>query len=107
VISNLMIGSIIIGVAVEDTIHFMHRFRREFDRCGDARLAVELTLETTGLALLFTSLVLAAGFFTFAGAYLGNMFHFGVLSGAAILTAFAANIAIAPALATLLSESSR
>jgi predicted RND superfamily exporter protein len=105
--SNLMIGSIIIGVAVDDTIHFMHRFRREFDRCGDARLAVELTLETTGLALLFTSLVLAAGFFTFAGAYMGNMFHFGVLSGAAILIAFAANIAIAPALAALLSRSNR
>ena len=69
--------------------------------------AVGLTLETTGLALLFTSLVLAAGFLTFAGGYMGNVFHFGVIWGAVILFAFGGNIAIALALAALLSESGR
>jgi predicted RND superfamily exporter protein len=54
----LLIGGVVIGLAVDDTIHFMYKFNRYFEESGDARWAVHETLVTTGSALLFTSLVL-------------------------------------------------
>ncbi len=62
---TMLIGSIAIGVAVDDTIHFMHHFRRNFEELGDARQAVHETLMGTGRALLITSLALSSGFFVF------------------------------------------
>ena len=55
---TMMIGSIAMGLAVDDTIHFIHGFRRDYAKLGDARAAVRETLETTGRALLVTSTVL-------------------------------------------------
>ena len=102
-----MIGSIIIGVAVDDTIHFMHQFESEFTKTSDAQKAIESTLQTTGMALLFTSLVLSGGFLTFAGAYMSNMFYFGVLSAGAIAVAFIANITLSPAIVAVLNRTTR
>jgi predicted RND superfamily exporter protein len=98
---SMMVGAIVIGLAVDDTIHFMHNFRRYYERSGDARAAIQQTLETTGRALLVTSLVLAAGFFTYTGAYLHNTRTFGLLAGGAILVAFLANVIVAPSLMML------
>ena len=98
---TLLIGSIAIGLAVDDTIHFMHNFRRYYERSGDVRLAVRETLESTGQALLFTSLVLSTGFFIFTFAALSNLFYFGFLTGLAIVLAFLADVILAPALLAL------
>ena len=98
---TMMVGAIVIGLAVDDTIHFMHNFRRYYEQTGDPREAIHRTLATTGRALLVTSLVLAAGFFTFAGAYMKSVQVFGLLSGAAVLMAFLANVVLAPALMVL------
>jgi predicted RND superfamily exporter protein len=78
---TLMVGSIAIGLAVDDTIHFMHNFRRYHERSGDVREAVRETLRTTGQALLFTSLVLSTGFFLFGLASMENLVAFGMLTG--------------------------
>ncbi len=102
---TLMVGSIALGLAVDDTIHFMHNFRRAFSRLGDAPAAVKATLESTGQALLFTSLVLASGFFIYMFASMKNLFYFGLLTGVAISVAFLANVTLAPALVTLLARS--
>lgn len=98
---TLLIGSIAIGLAVDDTIHFMHNFRRYYERSGDVRFAVRETLGSTGQALLFTSLVLSTGFFIFTFAALSNLFYFGFLTGLAIVMAFLADVILAPALLAL------
>ena len=98
---SMMVGAIVIGLAVDDTIHFMHNFRRYYERSGDARAAIRQTLETAGRALLVTSLVLAAGFFTYTGGYLSNTRTFGLLAGGSILVAFLANVILAPSLMML------
>lgn len=98
---TLLIGSIAIGLAVDDTIHFMHHFRRHYDDHHDARRAVRETLETTGRALLTTSIVLSLAFFTYTMATLTNLALFGLLTGLTIVVAFAADIAVAPALMAL------
>jgi predicted RND superfamily exporter protein len=99
--SSLLIGCIIIGLAVDDTIHFMHKFHRYFVETADARLAVRRTLETTGAALLFTSLVLASGFSVMMLAYMDNAAEFGMLASFATVAAFFADILISPALMML------
>jgi predicted RND superfamily exporter protein len=100
--SSIMVGSIIIGLAVDDTIHFLHRFRLEFELTGDTRRAVRETLRTTGTALFFTSLVLTTGFATMAGlGTMQNTIRFGYLSALGIAIAFVANILLTPALVAL------
>jgi predicted RND superfamily exporter protein len=98
---TLLIGSIAIGLAVDDTIHFMHHFRIRYDIHYDARLAVRETLQTTGRALLTTSIVLSLAFFTYLFASLTNLALFGLLTGFTIVTAFVADIGVAPALMEL------
>jgi predicted RND superfamily exporter protein len=94
---TLLIGSVAIGLAVDDTIHFTHNFRRYHERSGDARQAIRETLQTTGQALLFTTLVLCASF-------LRSTFNFGILTGFALAVAFLANVTLGPALMTLITS---
>jgi predicted RND superfamily exporter protein len=98
---TLMIGSIAIGLAVDDTIHFMHNFRKYHERSGDVRRAVRETLQTTGHAMLVTSVVLSLSFFMFTLASLQNLVIFGLLTGFTIITAFVSDVTIAPALMAL------
>jgi predicted RND superfamily exporter protein len=103
-VSTLLIGGIVIGIAVDDTIHFMHKFNRYYEATGDARLAVHHTLTTTGTALLFTSLVLGFGFAVFTAAYLTNIRWFGLLASFATVVAFLADIIVGPALMVLVTR---
>jgi predicted RND superfamily exporter protein len=98
---TLLIGSIAIGLAVDDTIHFMHNFRKLYEATGDVRHAVRETLRTTGHALLVTSIVLSLAFFVYMFASLENLFYFGLLTGFTIITAFVADVTVSPALMTL------
>jgi predicted RND superfamily exporter protein len=101
---TMMIGSIAIGLAVDDTIHFIHGFRRDFSECGDARLAVKMTLETTGRALLVTSVVLSSGFLVFVLSDMQNLFYFGLLTSFTIVSAFVIDILVTPALIVLVTS---
>jgi len=101
---TLMVGSVALGLAVDDTIHFMHNFRRAYSRTGDSRSAVRTTLESTGQALLFTSLVISAGFLVYMFASMKNLYFFGLLTAIAIAVAFLANVTLAPALVTLVAR---
>ncbi len=102
--STLLIGCVLIGLVVDDTIHFMHKFQRYYEGSGDAHEAVRLTLETTGSALLFTSVVLAAGWLVLIVSYMQNVMNFGRLAFFATTVAFLADILIAPAMMVLVSR---
>jgi predicted RND superfamily exporter protein len=97
-LSSLMVGCIIIGLAVDDTIHFMHGFSRYYRQTGDVDDAVRQTLETTGMAMLFTSLVLSAGFLCNLASYMKSGADFGVIAAFATMTAFLADVLVMPAL---------
>jgi len=97
--SNIIIGSVLIGLAVDDTIHFMQTFQQYHLETGDTVLSVRNTLTTTGSAMLFTSIVLTTGFAIMgAVATMHNTIDFGFLTAFGITTAFLADIIIAPAL---------
>ncbi|MDH4225259.1 MAG: efflux RND transporter permease subunit [Deltaproteobacteria bacterium] len=100
---NMMIGSIAIGLAVDDTIHFLHNFRRYYHQTHDAKQAVHMTLATAGRAMLFTSLVLVTGFFIYTFSSMNNLFYFGWLTGITLAIALLADIQLSPALMTLVT----
>ena len=102
--STIMVGGIAIGLAVDDTVHFMHNFRRYHDKCGDAREAVRRTLTTSGRAMLFTTIILAAGFFILLLAELKSTFNFGLITGFTICMALVADFLLAPAMMVLLTK---
>ena len=102
---TMLIGSIAIGLAVDDTIHFMHNYRRYHHDTKDVREAVRNTLLTTGRAMLVTSVVLSSGFFLYMFSTLSNLFYFGLLTGFAIIVALLADLFLAPALMAQLHRS--
>lgn len=100
--STLLLGCVILGLAVDDTIHFMYTLRREVMRGPDVRTAIHRTLGTTGSALLCTTAVLTLGFLVAVFAYLNNVSTFGILAAGATGSAFFADVLVAPALISLL-----
>lgn len=100
--NTLMIGSIALGLVVDDTVHFMHNFQRYYQRTQDAPFAIRETLLGTGRALLITSLVLSTGFFVLMCASLNHLVRFGFFTGMAILVALLADFLLAPALMLLI-----
>ncbi|MEE8483177.1 MAG: MMPL family transporter [Nitrospinota bacterium] len=98
---TMLIGSIAIGLAVDDTVHFMHNFRRYHHHTGDVREATRRTLLTAGRAMLTTTIVLSLGFFVFMFASMNNIFNFGLITGFTIITALLADFFLAPALMTI------
>ena len=98
---TMLIGSIAIGMVVDDTVHFMHNFRRYYNETGDVTEAVRQTLHTAGRAMLVTTIVLSIGFFVLMFASMNNVFYFGMLTGITILLALLADFLLAPALLTI------
>jgi hypothetical protein len=101
---TMLVGSIAIGLAVDNTIHFVHNFRRYHQRSGDAHEAVRLTFTTTGRAMLTSSVVLSLGFFVYMFAYTKNIYNFGLLSGLAIIVATLSDFFLMPALMVLITK---
>ena len=89
---------------MDDTIHLIAGFRRYLGQTGDPVRAVELTLQTTGRALLFTSVVLTVGFLTFLFSSMENLRVFGLLAAFAIGSAFVLDVTATPALLVLVSR---
>ncbi|MEE2732022.1 MAG: MMPL family transporter [Pseudomonadota bacterium] len=95
---TMLIGSIAIGLTVDDNIHFMHGFRKLYLKTGDPIFAVEKTLLSTGRAMLITSIVLSLGFLVYIQAEMTIMAGFGVITAVCIVLALLASYLIAPAL---------
>jgi predicted RND superfamily exporter protein len=102
--STMMVGSIALGLVVDDTIHFLHAFNRELERSGDVRTATRHTLLTTGRAMFVTSLTLVAGFLAYTQATLQNLANFGTLTAAVIVLALLADFTFVPALLSILKR---
>ncbi len=95
---SMMVGSVAIGIVVDDTIHFVYNFKRYFQESGNVQLAIHQTIKTTGRAMLITSVVLSLGFFVYLLAVMNNLFYFGLLTGITVLLALLADFIFLPAL---------
>ncbi len=101
---TLLIGSIAIGLAVDDTIHFMHNFKRYYLESRNSIKAIEQTFFTTGKAMVITSLVLSLGFFAYLAADMISVQNFGMITGSVILFALFADLLLAPALMIIVAK---
>ncbi len=99
---TMLIGAIALGLAVDDTVHFMHNFRRYELEYNDVDKAVRLTLMGTGRAIVVTSVVLSVGFLVLLFASMSSMFNFGVLTASAIFIALMADFFLVPAVMKLM-----
>ncbi|PIE42477.1 MAG: hypothetical protein CSA49_00420 [Gammaproteobacteria bacterium] len=98
---TMMIGSIAIGLCVDDTVHFMHHFRRYLSRGFSVQESISHTLHTAGRAMLVTSLVLCCGFLVMVFSNMNNLTNFGIYTGLSIGLALLADFLLAPALMVL------
>ena len=97
----MIMAPVIIGVAVDDTIHFFMRYRREFNRTGTYEEALKATLLTVGRPIMFTTMTLVAGFSVFGLSDIYTTVHFGLLAAFAFLWALLADFFLAPAMMLL------
>ena len=95
--NTVMIGPITLGIAVDDTIHFITRYRRELKVQGSSTLAMKGTLLTTGRALMSTSIILAAGFSVTILSSFRPQAILGGLGGTTIMLALIADLILLPA----------
>ena len=101
---TMLVGAIVIGLSVDDTVHFFHNFKKYHHLGHTTKESVEHTMIGTGRALVATSVVLALGFYVYMFASLNNLINFGVLAGGAISIALISNIVLGPALLTLITK---
>ncbi len=92
----------IIGVAVDDTIHFFTRFRQEFDRLGNYQQALRRTYLSVGRPLTQTTVVLVCGNLVLMFSSLLGFYKLGMLFGVAFSAALLSDLFFAPALIILL-----
>ena len=95
---TITIASISIGIGVDDAIHYLHRFREEFDRGGDVRVAVAWSHATIGRAMYYTSLTVILGFSVLVFSNFVPTVLFGLLTATAMALAMIANLTLLPAL---------
>ncbi|MDX2167398.1 MAG: MMPL family transporter [Deltaproteobacteria bacterium] len=93
-----LIATIALGIAVDSSVHYMWRLSRELRGESDQAAAIQRAMRAVGGPMLYTTLALAAGFFTFVGSGFPPIRNFGGLTAITLLTAFAANLAVLPAL---------
>ena len=92
------VAGMALGIAVDDTIHFLTRFRRELNTSGDYRRALVQTSRTVGQAIAFTSVILLAGFSVLLlGTFKGTI-YFGLLIGLTMLFALVGDLVLLPVL---------
>jgi predicted RND superfamily exporter protein len=96
------VSAMIIGVAVDDTIHFFVRYRREFERLGTYDEALKATLATVGRPICFTTITLTLGFSVLMLSNMTGWIRIGALSGFAFTWALLADLFFAPSILLLI-----
>jgi predicted RND superfamily exporter protein len=95
--NTLLIGPIIIGIAVDDTIHLLSHYRDEVAIDGNIRRALNASIKEVGQAVVFTSLVLGLGFGIIALGT-GPVAITGIIGALAIFLAVFCDLLLLPAM---------
>ena len=96
--ATAMTFSIALGIAVDDTIHFLSRFRSEFKKTNSHKQATSKTILTTGRAIISTTMTLAMGFIVLIFSNFKPNSQFGILSTIILIIALLASLLLLPSL---------
>ncbi|MDX1497507.1 MAG: efflux RND transporter permease subunit [Salinisphaeraceae bacterium] len=97
-IMTITIAAIAIGIGVDNSIHYIHRYREERTETGEHREAMFNTHASVGRALYYTAITITIGFSILALSNFKPTIYFGLLTGLAMLIAMLANLTLLPAL---------
>ena len=103
--STVLIFSVALGIAIDITIRFLVNYKQVLPEHGnDVPSAVKSTIHQTGLSIIYTSLVLTAGFIIFCASSFGGTFALGWLTSVTLLTATITNLVLLPVLILMLEK---
>jgi predicted RND superfamily exporter protein len=97
-IMTITIAAITIGIAVDDTIHYMHRFLVEIPKDNDYIATMKRCHASIGRAMYYTSVTVIVGFSILALSSFMPTIYFGLLTGLAMTVALIANLMLLPVL---------
>ena len=97
-----MTFAVALGIAVDDSLHFLLRYRKELAQGLNREKAIQSTIMNTGSALMITTTVLVAGFSVLVLSAFLPTYQFGLLSAGMIGTALLCDLTLLPALCLVL-----
>jgi predicted RND superfamily exporter protein len=104
--STILIFSIAFGISVDDTIHFLAKYRQELqDNKWQVKKSVYNSVRETGLSMFYTSIVLFFGFSVFVVSNFGGTVALGALVSGTLLLAMLSNLLLLPSLLLTLDKS--
>jgi len=96
--STVLIFSVALGIAIDITIRFLVNFKQELPYFNTVHETVKQTIHSTGISIIYTSLVLTAGFIIFCFSGFGGTQALGWLTSLTLITATFTNLILLPAL---------
>ncbi len=97
-----LIACIVLGIAIDDTIHFMVRYREKARILGDGGKAAVEALRAVARPVTSTTAALCAGFLVLAASGLRHQVEFGILASCMLAFAWLVDVTLTPALCTLI-----
>jgi len=97
-IMTITIAAITIGIAVDDTIHYVHRYVEEYQTDQNAWAAVERCHKSIGKAMYYTTVTITLGFSVLILSNFLPTIYFGLLTGFAMIIALVADLTLLPLL---------
>lgn len=102
-IMTITIAAIALGIAVDDTIHFMHRFDFEFKQnSGNYSISIDKALNTVGHPMYHTTIIVVIGFSILMLSNLVPTIYFGLLTAVVMISVLIANLLLLPRLLIIL-----
>jgi hypothetical protein len=98
---DMMTASLIpmvLGIAVDDTIHFINHSHVAYDRCGNYEKAINMTFRTEGMAIVMSTIIISATFSGFIISDATQMSNWGILAVAGMVSALLADLFLTPIL---------
>ena len=95
---TITIAAITIGIAVDNSIHYIYRFKEEFNNSNDYNKTLDLCHSTVGKAILNTSITIVFGFSILVLSKFIPTIYFGIFTGLAMLLAMVSVLTLLPAL---------
>jgi uncharacterized protein len=103
--STMLVFGIALGIAVDNAIHFLARYRLELKLSGhDLAKSVDRATREVSVGIIYTSVVLVAGFCLFAFSRFGGIQALGLLTTITLLTAMLTNLLVLPAMVLSLNK---
>ena len=101
--STILVFSIAFGISIDDTIHFLAKYRQEL-KTKSISDSVEVSIKETGVSMIYTSIILFFGFSMFTASKFGGTQALGVLVSLTLFVAMLTNLILLPSLLLSLEQ---